>query len=295
MGLRSLETGSHIVSISLLHGCTVLRAVLPSSWAQQAEKLQGKWHASEHTVVALTQRAQDMVRNLSWFSIYISFSLHFSYSTRGPSRQCKPCHIDWLNPAWACCRKTHPKSPASAAQAAITLSLLKGVLYQGRSSGRGDYFAGFVAVAAWALKLYVQLQRLRRLAISTRDSSIAHLCASRMDQMDFEWVERPSSRSSQEFDTHEDDADSLGVISLEDSASDGCGTPSAAAAAVITALEDAGPLDQLQVGVLRSLRCAAATSGACCNHLGWHVSPVEPATVARPLTPALLVPCFCRT
>jgi hypothetical protein len=71
-----------------------------------------------------------------------------------------------------------------------------------------------------------------------------------MDQMDFEWVERPCSRTADQASTHDDDADSFGVISLEDSASEGCGTPSAAAAAVITALEDAGPFDQLQVNVL---------------------------------------------
>jgi hypothetical protein len=71
-----------------------------------------------------------------------------------------------------------------------------------------------------------------------------------MDQMDFEWVERPPSENAEHIIAHEDDADSFGVISLEDSASEGCGTPSAAAAAVITALEDAGPFDQLQVNKL---------------------------------------------
>lgn len=68
-----------------------------------------------------------------------------------------------------------------------------------------------------------------------------------MDQMDFEWVEWPCSRDAEALRTHHDDMDSLGVISLEDSASEGCGTPSAAAAAVITALEDAGPFNQVQV------------------------------------------------
>jgi hypothetical protein len=71
-----------------------------------------------------------------------------------------------------------------------------------------------------------------------------------MDQMDFEWVERPCNRDADAIIAHDDDADSFGVISLEDSASEGCGTPSAAAAAVITALEDAGPFDQLQVNNL---------------------------------------------
>jgi hypothetical protein len=70
-----------------------------------------------------------------------------------------------------------------------------------------------------------------------------------MDQMDFEWVERPPSGNAEHIIIHDDDTDSFGVISLEDSASEGCGTPSAAAA-VITALEDAGPFDQLQVNLL---------------------------------------------
>ncbi|WIA08119.1 hypothetical protein OEZ85_007577 [Tetradesmus obliquus] len=86
-----------------------------------------------------------------------------------------------------------------------------------------------------------------------------------MDQMDFEWVERPLSRNSEQFGVHEDDADSLGVISLEDSASEGCGTPSAAAAAVITALEDAGPFDQLQDIIqeaMASIHCVPASPAA---------------------------------
>ncbi|WIA28200.1 hypothetical protein OEZ86_010761 [Tetradesmus obliquus] len=83
--------------------------------------------------------------------------------------------------------------------------------------------------------------------------------------MDFEWVERPLSRNSEQFGVHEDDADSLGVISLEDSASEGCGTPSAAAAAVITALEDAGPFDQLQDIIqeaMASIHCVPASPAA---------------------------------
>lgn len=104
----------------------------------------------------------------------------------------------------------------------------------------------FVAAPKLAPSTSHTLLRYSKLFLAN-DGSIAHRCAPRMDQMDFEWVERPLSRNSEQFGVHEDDADSLGVISLEDSASEGCGTPSAAAAAVITALEDAGPFDQLQV------------------------------------------------
>lgn len=85
---------------------------------------------------------------------------------------------------------------------------------------------------------------------------------------EFELVEREPNAEGLVHVNHDDDTDSLGVVSLDDSSGseEGCCTPSAAASALIAALEDAGTFNSLQVGLLRrqrqSPRCSAMVTAA---------------------------------